>query len=166
MTPTVAFYVQPDFNQLFEPEEQLVWTGKSVYGHKLFQFVAYERAWHLIMLAAILMIWLAFFFVDKDPDYTRFDAIWYLGGWTFVFATMSFLAAYQRKWVLKTSIYMLTNHRAIVCRKGRNWRDRTGLYVVSLPLIKTYPYRIIRLSRYGSLEVGNLLSANVVQLLG
>jgi len=166
MTPTVAVYDDPNFDDLLEPGEQLVWTGKPVYGQRFFQVIGYERTWHLSMFAAVVIMWLVVPFVSWDPYSGYFDAIWFLSIWTVVFVGGSLLLASDRQYIMSSSIYFLTDRRAIVCRRGRNWHLNYKLYVVSCPLVPTYPYEVIRLRPYASVQVGTLLSKDVIQPFG
>ena len=79
---------------------------------------------------------------------------------------ISLFLASQRQYVLNNLVYLVTNKRAVICRRGRNWRLGVRLYVVSCPHSETFPYSVIASRPYPLLQIGTLLSANQLQPFG
>ncbi len=74
--------------------------------------------------------------------------------------------ASNRQYVLSNLAYFITDKRAIVIRRGRNWRFATRLYLISFPHSETYPYSVLQNRPYPSLQIGTLLSQDQVQPFG
>ncbi len=155
-----------DLNDILDPNEKLLWSGAPGYGRKLFQAVGDERKIHIFLLIASVVMWATLPFINADAEFGRFEAYWIYGAMTFAFVAFSFSIASQRHYVLFNLAYFVTDRRVIICRRGRNWRFGVRLYIVSCEHSATFPYSIVDSRPYPSLEVGILLSEQLVQPFG
>ncbi|MDO6591057.1 MULTISPECIES: hypothetical protein [Rhodobacterales] len=156
---------KPELDEVLMKNEHLLWSGHPDYGRRFFQAVGAERKIHLGFLAMAVAVWASFPFVDESA-LGGGAAVWVFGALTVGLVAGSFFLASQRQYVLSSFVYLVTDKRAIVCRRGRNWRFATRLYVISCPYSNTYPYVIIPDRPFPSLQIGTLLSENVVQPFG
>jgi len=163
---TITSLNQPNLDDFLGPEERLLWSGQPCYGRRFFQAVGNERMIHIGFSLGTIVMWSTLPFIETEVRFGRNTAIWVYGALTLAFVAASFSLASQRHYVLYNLAYFITDKRAIVCRRGRNWRLGTRLYVISCPHSETYPYSIIPSRPYPSLQVGTLLSEDQVQPFG
>lgn len=155
-----------DLNNILATDERLLWSGAPGYGRRFFEVVGHERLFHIAAVFGILVMWSTLLLIYTDAELGRAEAIWVYGAITLALVGTSLFLAGQRQHVLSTLAYFITDKRAVICRRGWNWRFRTQLYVVSFPHASTYPYSIIQSRPYPSLQVGTLLSVDQVQPFG
>ena len=163
---TVTTFKQADLKDVLDPEERLLWSGQPSYGRNFFQAVGQERVFHIGFLIGAVMMWSSLPFIEPEARIGRNVAVWVYGVSTILFVAASFTLASQRQYVLYNLAYIVTDRRAIICRRGRNWRFVTRLYVISCPHSETYPYKLIPSRPYPSLRVGTMLFENQLQPFG
>jgi hypothetical protein len=163
---TITSFNQADLNDLLGIDERLLWSGQPGYGRKFFQTVGSERMAHIGFVVGAVIMWSTLPFIEIQPERGRATAIWVYSAVSMLFVVSSFTLASQRQYVLYNLAYFVTDKRAIVCRLGKNWRLASRLYVVSCPHSETYPYSVIASHPYPSLQVGTLLSEDLVQPFG
>lgn len=155
-----------DLNTILTPDERLLWTGKPAFGLGLFQPIGAERTYLISMLVGALVMWSTLPFLDSTRSLGRLEAYWIYGATTLAFVAVAYGIACNRQYLLSNVFYLLTTKRAIVCRRGRNWRFGVRLYVVSNPHSATYPYEILPTRPNPSLRIGTLLDKQEVQPFG
>lgn len=143
--------------------ERLLWSGRPGYGRAFFQPVSDERKLHIALFFGAAGMWMSLPFIASQA---RTEALWAFGGVTLVLLCLSYSFAKQRQYVLHNLAYFITDRRAIVCRRGRNWRFATRVYVVSCPHSARFPYAILPGRPYPSLRVGMMLGPDQVQPFG
>ncbi len=119
------------------------------------------------MLAGTIVMWVAWAFIASKGH--RIDTLYsaiFFGVVTIGFVAYASLQADFRKFKLNNFLYFLTDRRAIILFRGRNWRLATRLYCVAFDHAPFYPYEVVASKPYPSLRVGTLLSENVVQPFG
>jgi hypothetical protein len=159
----VTNFHQADLEDIISPEECLLWSGQPSYGRRFFQAIGDERVIHTGLLIGVAVMWSSLYFIGPEAPFGRKTAVWAFSGFTIMFVAVSFFVASMRHYVLNSLVYLVTDRRAIICRRGRNWRLSTRLYVVSCPHSETYPYSVIPSRPYPSLQVGTMLSESQVQ---
>ncbi|TRD18358.1 hypothetical protein [Palleronia caenipelagi] len=162
----VLHFNHAELDDILEAGERLLWSGVPGYGRKFLEAVGNERKFHIAALAGIVVMWSTLFFIDTEAQFDRTEAIWIYGAATLMFLGVSAFLASERHYVLYNLVYLVTDRRAIIFRRGRNWRLGVRLYVVSCPHSKTYPYSLIESRPYPSLQIGTLLSVDQVQPFG
>ncbi|WP_297777692.1 hypothetical protein [uncultured Roseovarius sp.] len=155
-----------DLNTLLTPDEHLLWTGRPDYGRMFFQPTGAERTYLISMIVGALVMWSTLPFLDSTSAFGQIEAYWIYGATTLAFGAAAYTMACNRQYVLSNVIYFLTTKRAIVCRRGRNWRLGVRLYVVFNPHSATYPYEILPTRPNPSLRIGTLLDQQEVQPFG
>ena len=155
-----------ELDEILEPEEHLIWSGLPGYGRRFPEAVGDERTIHIAAFVGVIVMWSTLIFIDHEAQFGRTEAIWVYGALTLAFLAMSVSLASQRQYVLRNLVYFVTDSRAIICRRGRNWRGGERLYIVSCPHSGTYPYSLIASRPYPSVQIGTLLSEDQVQPFG
>jgi len=163
---TILSLDHADLDKILESDERLLWSGVPGYGRRFYEVVGYERKTHIAILVGVIVMWSTLVFIDPDARLNRTDAIWVYSAATLMFIGISVHQASQRQYVLCNLAYLVTDKRAIICRRGRNWRFGVRLYVVSCPHSASYPYSVIASRPYPSLQIGTLFSVNQVQPFG
>lgn len=163
---TITTFHHPTLENILAPGERLLWSGQPSYGRRFFQAVGAERTFHIGFLIGTIVMWSTLPFIETEPRFGRNEAIWIYSAVSIGFFAVSYALASQRHYVLFNLVYFISDRRAIVCRRGRNWRLSTQLYVISCPHSEFYPYSVISSRPYPSLQVGTLLSENQLQPLG
>ncbi len=163
---SISTLTRPNLEEILEPGERLLWTGKPSYGGRFFQATGQERVFHFSFLVGGVVIWSLFPFIDENARLGRDQALWIFGVTTLLFMLYSGIIAGQREHVLRNLVYFVTNKRSIVCRRGMNFRLSTRLYVISFAHSPTFPYNVIATRPYPSLQIGLLLSKDAVQPFG
>ncbi len=161
-----TIFHQADLKDILSPEECLLWSGQPSYGRRFFQAVGDEPVIHMGLLVGIAVMWSSLYFIGPEAPLSRNTAVWTFSAFTIMFAAVSFFLASERHYVLCNLVYLVTDRRAIICRRGRNWRLSTRLYVISCPHSETYPYSVISSRPFPSLQVGTMLSQDQVQPFG
>lgn len=123
----------PELRNILAPGERLLWSGQPVYGRKLFQAVGQERLMHTAFLAAILVLWAAVPFAPDRPGMPPNTPILICVAATLAFTAISLGLAAARRSLLNRLAYFVSDKRAIICRRGRNWKFESLLHVVSFP---------------------------------
>ncbi|WP_416884022.1 hypothetical protein [Marivita sp.] len=163
---TTETFHNGDLNKILETDERLLWSGAPGYGRRFLEVVGHERTILIAALFAIPVMWSSLVLISPDAQLSRKDATWVYGAVTLgLFANSLFLAG-QRQYVLSTLAYFVTDKRALICRRGWNWRFGVRLYVVSCKHSATYPYSLIDTRPFPSLQIGTLLSVDQVQPFG
>lgn len=155
-----------DLDKILSANERLLWSGMPAYGRRFQEAVGDERKIHIAALVGIAIMWSTLIVIDNEAQLGRTEAIWIYSAFTLLFIGVSVFLARQRQYVLCNLVYFVTDSRAIICRRGRNWRMGVRLYVVSCPHSRTYPYSLIATHPYASLRIGTLFSVNQVQPFG
>jgi hypothetical protein len=155
-----------DLDDVLDPDERLLWSGRPGYGRSFLQAVGDERTIHIALLVGALVMFSTLFLMNAESRISRAEAAWVCGAVTLAFLACSFVLASQRQYVLYNLSYFVTDKRAIICRRGQNWRLAGRLYIVSCPHSGTYPYALIASRPYPSVQIGTLLSADLVQPFG
>lgn len=157
-----------DMDDILEPNEQLLWSGFPAYGRQFKEMVGDERVTHISLLVGTVFMWASLLLIApaSDTHLGRADAVLAFGFATLAFCGFSVFLASKRQYILSNLFYMVTDKRAIVCRRGGNWRMSVRLYVASCPHSPTYPYSIVRSRPYPSLRIGTLLSVDQQQPFG
>lgn len=157
---------QVEIDKILEAGEHLLWSGLPGYGRRFREAVGDERTFHIVALIGVAIMWSTLVLIEHEAQIGRTEAIWIYGTFTFMFIVVSALLASLRQYVLQNLVYFITDSRAIICRRGRNWRGAVRLYVVSFPHSNSYPYALVRSRPYASLQIGRLLSVDQVQPFG
>jgi hypothetical protein len=163
---TVTTCNRPDLEDILASRERLLWSGQPSYGCRFFQSVGHEWVYHIGFLIGAAVMWSSLPFIEPEARLGLNTAVWVYGALTIAFVAMSASLASQRQYVLYNLVYIVTDRRAIVCRRGRNWRFGVRLYIVSCPHSGTYPYSVISSRPYPSLQVGTMLSEDQMQPFG
>ncbi|MFA3920211.1 hypothetical protein [Ruegeria hyattellae] len=163
---TIQSFHHAEMGEILDPNEKLLWSGTPGYGRRFLEAVGDERKIHIAALVGVVVMWSTVFFIDAEARFGRNEAIWIYSAATLMFLVGSMFLASERQYVLYNLVYFVTDSRAIICRRGRNWRLGVRLYVVSCPHSTTYPYSLISSHPYPSLQIGTLLSVNLVQPFG
>ncbi|MFT6459436.1 hypothetical protein [Pseudophaeobacter arcticus] len=163
---TVINLDHPDLDDILDRGERLLWSGEPGYGRRFLQPVGDEWKIHIGLFVGALAMWGTLPFIDTEARFGRDAAVWVYGAFTIACIGISFLLACQRQYVLQNLAYLITDRRAVICRRGRNWRFGVRLYVVSCPHSDTFPYSVISNRPYPMLQVGTLLSEDLVQPFG
>lgn len=143
--------------------ENILWSGSPCYGKEIFEYVGQERFIYLSLIIGCLGMWCSLIFIDENM---RQSAFLTFSLFTIGFVFFSYFVASTRKFVLNNLFYFLTDRRAIVFRRGKNWKLNSILFVISCTHSPGYPYKIISGHPFPSLQLGNLLSSEQVQPLG
>ena len=162
----ITIFQQTDLKNILSPEECLLWSGQPSYGRRFFQTVGDEQVIHMSLLIGVAVMWGSLYFIEPDASLSRNTAVWAFSAFTIMFVAVSFFLASVRHYVLNSLVYLVTDRRAVICRRGLNWRLSTRLYVIFCPHSETYPYSVISSRPYPSLQVGTMLSQNHVQPFG
>ena len=155
-----------ELESIFEEGERLLWSGAPDYGRKIFESVGDERVTHIAVLVGVFVMWATLPFIDAQAGLGWNAAVWVFAAVTLVFAAFSCFLADQRRYVLRNLAYFVTDRRVVICRRGRNWRFRVQLYIVSCGHSENFPYAVIETRPFGSVLVGTLLSVDQVQPFG
>ncbi|SFO12958.1 hypothetical protein SAMN04487859_116128 [Roseovarius lutimaris] len=155
-----------DLNNILDPDERVLWTGRPEYGRGLCQAIGAERIYLISMLVGVLVMWGTVPFIGPASSSVRFTACMVYGAVSLAFLAAAFMMASNRQYVLWNVMYLVTNKRAIVCRRGRNWRFAVRLYVVSNVHSATYPYEIVPTRPNPSLKIGTLFDEQELQPFG
>ena len=136
---------------VLEPGETLLWSGRPEYGRKLFQFTKVERDFAKIAAVGTIAMWVTLVLI---PSQAMVPA-----SWLYLFVTASFAAALGylavgRSSVLSNFLYFVTDKRAIICRRGSNLYFAKRLYVVSCVHDRANPYAAVESRPMTSLQVG------------
>lgn len=137
---TVTSLDRPDMDDILDCGERLLWSGEPGYGRLFLQPVGDERKVHIGLLIGAVVMWGTLPLIDPEARFGRNDAVWFYGAFTIAFIGFSFFLASQRQYVLQNLAYLITDRRAVICRRGRNWRFVLRLYVVSCPHSETFPF--------------------------
>lgn len=163
---TITALDHADMDDILASDERLLWSGQPAYGRRFFQITSNER----IMIAALVLgaiaMWGTWPFIDIEGPLDRSSAAWVFGVVTAMFVLFVIWKAGDRQFVLRNLAYFVTTKRAIVCRRGRNWRFSERVYLISCSHDFAHTYTIIPSKPYPSLQVGILLSYDSVQPLG
>lgn len=165
-TITVTDLDHVELDKILETNERLIWTGLPGHGRRFLEAVGDERKIHIAALVGVAIMWSTLIFMDHDARFGHTVAIWIYSAVTLMFLGASAFLASQRQYVLSNLVYFVTDRRAIICRRGRNWRMGMRAYIVSCPHSSTYPYWVIETRPYPSLQIGTLLSGDQVQPFG
>ena len=111
-------------------------------------------------------MWATLPMVPADGNMDRADAIWIYGAITLVLVLAAFATAQGRALVLSNLFYAVTNQRALVCRAGYSGRLGLGCYLISCRPTPGYRIPVLPGRPYRSLQVGTLLSEDVVHPFG
>lgn len=163
---SIEIRTDADLEKILALEEYLLWTGRPAYGRGLFQPIGAERTYLVSMLVGALVMWGTIPFIESDVPFGRFQAYWVYGAVSLGFMAVAYAMASNRQYVLWNLIYFVTNKRSIICRRGRNWRFGTRLYIVSNAHSATYPYEIVPTRPNPSLKIGTLLDEQELQPFG
>ena len=165
---TIESVAASDFNlsNLLKPEETLLWTGQPEHGLRFFQPIGAERIYLASMAAGTVVLWVAVPLIISGGSHNPVAAAAILLFAAMAFVVVAFVNAAQRQFVLSRSVYMVTTHRAIVCRRGRNWRFSDQVFIISNPHSKTYPYVLHATRPYPSLRIGTLIDQSELQPTG
>jgi hypothetical protein len=153
-------------DQILEGDECLLWSGSPGYGLRFLEAVGDERKSHIAVLVGVVVMWSTLIFIDPEAQFGRAEAIWVYGAVTLIFLCVSIILASQRQYVLNNLVYLVTDSRAIICRRGANWQLGMRLYVISCPHSPAYPYSLLATRPFPSLRIGTLLSVDQVQPFG
>ncbi|OUS04394.1 hypothetical protein A9Q96_15720 [Rhodobacterales bacterium 52_120_T64] len=164
--PVAKTYIRPDLEDILDSEEQLLWSGQPTYGGRFFQAVGTEKLCHIGFFWGAAIMWCTLPLVYPEARMGRSDAVWVYAITTIVFICISPRMAYQRQYVLSNLVYVVTDKRAIVCRRGKNWRLKFRLYVFSCQHSEAYPYSVIPTRPIPSLQVATLISRIQLKPLG
>ena len=105
-------------------------------------------------------------FIDADRTDWRLLALSVYGFVTLFLIWDGYSGACTRQYVLCNVLYVVTDRRAIVLRRGRNAWLAVRLYMISQQHAKTFPYEIFETRPYPTLRVGTLLHEDVLQPFG
>ena len=160
---TIESYDQADLQDILKCDERLLWCGRPAYGRKFFQMTKTERVYAVAMSVGAAVMWATWPLID---DRATTAAFWIYLIFSVCFVLFLFALANLRQIVLNHLVNYVTDTRAIVCRRGGNWRFATRLYVVSCPHSDGYPYTMTDSRPVPSLQVGTLLSQDQLQPIG
>ena len=156
----------PDFKGILEAGERLLWSGSPEYGREFFEATGHEKTMYFALAAGALLMWSSLPLIGDDTGFGRTGAIWTYSCVTVFFALFAVGWASHRQTILSNLAYFITDRRAIVCRRARNWHLSTRVYVISCPHSETFPYSVLPTRPHASLQIGILLSEDVVQPFG
>lgn len=164
--PTIDVFDKPDFGDIIQPDETVLWSGKPEYGLKFRQAIGAERTIHISLLLGAVAMWCTLPLISTTARFNRLDAVFAYLATSIGFMLFSAILASHRQHILNSLAYFVTTKRTIICRRGRNGFLAERLYVISCPHVATYPYEVLDTRPYPSLQVGILLSQELVQPLG
>jgi len=156
----------PDWQDVLKDGEELLWSGRPEYGRKFMQFVGQEKIFYGSFVVGIVAIWISFLFIEPDGRHNRTEAAWIFSALSIGFVAGFYYMAATRSYVLSNLFYAITDQRAIVCRKGKNFRLSNRRYFLSFPYLATYSFPIFSGHPLSSIQVGSLLSEEIVQPFG
>ena len=155
---SIEIMATSDLSDVLAPDERLLWSGNPEHGIRFFEPIGEEKIQLVAMGVGAIVLWsslpVLLSFVEFGATYIAavFGAI------TFLFGLVGYFLALMRQKVLSTSLYIVTDQRAIVCRRDWDWRSGDRLCVVSNPHSVTYPYEVVATRPKPSLRVGSLIS--------
>lgn len=157
---------EAELSEILGPDERLLWTGRPSHGRGFFQPIGAERTYLVAMCFGVLAMWGTVPYLASTASVELLNVYAVFGVTSLAFALVAYVMASNRQYVLWNVVYLVTDKRAIVCRRGRNWRLGVRLYVVSNPHSCTYPYEIAPTHPYPSLKVGALHDEQELQPFG
>ena len=163
---SIEIRTDAEITEILVPGERLLWTGQPEFGRGFFQPIGAERTYLIAMCVGTLVMWGTVPYIAATTASELLNVYVAYGVASLVFALAAFVMASNRQYVLCNVVYFVTNKRAIVFRRGRNWRFGVRLYVVSNPHSATYPYEISATRPYPSLKVGALHDKQEIQPFG
>ena len=163
---TVTTLTEAKLEDVLVPGERLIWSGRPAYGRRFFQPVGDEKVIHISLFVGALVMWSTLPFIQAHSSFGNRYAFWAFSAFSLLGLVKSAHLASQREYVLCHLLYFLTDQRAIICRRGLNWRLGARLYVVSCPHSYTYSYPVLATRPYPSLQVGTMFSFDQVQPFG
>ncbi|WP_297768159.1 hypothetical protein [uncultured Roseovarius sp.] len=163
---TIDIRTDTELTEILASDERLLWTGHPSYGHGFFQPIGAERTYLFAMCVGALVMWGSVPYIARTATTELLNVYVVYGVASLALALTAFVLASNRQYVLWNVVYLVTDKRAIVCRRGRNWRFGVRLYVVSNPHSSAYPYEIAPTRPYPSLKVGALHDEQEIQPFG
>jgi len=155
-----------DWQDVFDDGEKLLWIGRPDYGCKFMEFVGQEKIYYRFFSVGVVIIWISFLFIPPSAGMNRSVAVWVFGAVSISFLVTFYYMASTRSYVLSNLFYAITDERAVVCRRGYNFRLSHRRYVLSFPFIATYTFPVYSGRPYSSIQVGSLLSTDIIQPFG
>jgi len=156
----------PDWTLALAEGEAVLWTGRPEHGRRFYQLTGQEPVLYASMVAGIAVMWGSLAVISFDGSFSRGEAVTIYAALTTMLFLFALWVAWERQFVLCNLYYALTDRRAIVCRRGRDWRLRDGLYFIGIPYDPGYAFPILPGRPYASLRVGSALSEDSVQPFG
>ncbi len=163
---SIEIRTDAELSEILAPDEQVLWSGRPDFGRGFFQPIGAERTYDIAMCIGALVMWGTVPYIASTTDHALLNVYVVYGATSLVFVLVAFVMASNRQYVLCNVIYFVTTKRAILCRRGRNWRFSVRLYVLSNPHSPTYPYEISPTRPYPSLKIGALHDEQEIQPLG
>ncbi|MFU8776282.1 MAG: hypothetical protein ACNA7M_01250 [Roseovarius sp.] len=163
---SVEVFSDAEASEILAPDERLLWTGRPEFGRGFFQPIGAERTYLIAMCVGAIVMWGTVPYISSTTTNALLNVYVVYGVASLVFALTAFVMASNRQYVLCNVLYLVTNKRAIVCRRGRNWRFGVRRYVVSNPHSVTYPYEISATRPFASLKIGALHDEQEIQPFG
>ncbi len=125
-----------------------------------------EKLYLVAMIAGAIVLWALVPWTISSASFRPLSIGFAFAGLTLAFLLSAYWIAIVRQHVLSRLFYAVTNKRAIVCRRGRNWRFADRIYIVANPHYDSYPYALLPTRPYPSLQIGTLIDQNELQPFG
>ena len=157
--------LDPVWDGVFLDGEKVLWTGRPEYGREFWEFEREERILFRSVLVGIAVIWIsAIFFAPSQVDPGVVFGIVFFA--TAVLVFQLYYGTSSRVYVMNNLFYAVTDRKAVIVRRGGDWKLASRRYVISYPFQRNYAFLVHPGGKYGSVQVGSHLGTDTVQPLG
>lgn len=149
--------LDPVWEGVFSEDEKVLWRGRPDHGREFWEFEGHEPVLYWSLLIGGFIIWPVGILVpDHSIDTVIFQFAFLsfvtVGGFAFFYYSAS-----SRSYVMSNLFYAVSDQRAVILRRGKNYRMAQRRYVLSFPYEARYAFIIHPGRRLSSVQVGSLL---------
>ena len=158
--------LDPVWDGVFEEDEKVLWTGRPDHGREFWEFEGQEHIIFRSLLVGAFVIWITAIFMASDDSPVRVFQYFGVLLTTAVGVYGFYYNASSRAYVMSNLFYAVTDQKAVIVRRGGNWRFASRRYVMSYPFQRNYAFLLYPGRKYASVQVGSHLGKDAVQPWG
>ena len=158
--------LDPIWDEVFTNEEKVLWVGQPDHGRNFWEFEGQEPIYYISMLVGAVVLWIVVLLEYLSSSGKTFDAFFISAVLTAAGLAFFYFTASSRAYIMSNLFYAVTDKKAVIVRRGGNFRMSSRRYVLSFPFAERYAFLVLPGRKYGSVQVGSLLTDNTIQPFG